>query len=84
MYRKASPLCTELRDEMHQWQAVVNKTQNITLIQSFVKRKFHDYLTCTACVMTIQLVERRHGVPEGASSNPVRMNSFSVDVSCVR
>ena len=30
-----------------------------------------------------QLVERRTGVLEGVSSNPVRVNSFSVDVSSV-
>ena len=30
-----------------------------------------------------RLVERRTGVPKGASSNPARFNSFSVDVSSV-
>ena len=31
-----------------------------------------------------QQVERGTGVPEGASSNPARVNSFSVNVSSVR
>ena len=30
-----------------------------------------------------QLVERRTGVPEGASSNPARVNSFCVVLCCV-
>ena len=33
---------------------------------------------------TAQLVERRTSVPEGVTSNPARVNSFSVDISSVR
>ena len=34
--------------------------------------------------LIVQLVKPRTGVPEGASSNSARVNSFSVDVSSVR
>ena len=47
-----------------------------------MKRKFHDFVTLLMSIMLmsiVQLVERRTGVPEDVSSNPARVNSFSVD-----
>ena len=43
------------------------------------KRKFHDFLTLLTSTENVEF-----GVPEGASSNPARVNSFFVDVGNVR